>query len=210
MTHVGAQLRNGLLLLALVVSCPTCSAEVQHPYDSHGVACIDYPDVGYRIFPHASETRSWPRCTLSCKVVNATAGAAQAPLDQALPAGPCDDDGATCSSPLMAGWTPPCKNSGGPGNVYVCTCRAHKWHCALSSQGGNVGDLPKCLGTTCYATWTEKDICTCGTCRSLCTSDTDCTSGKCRKDELCFPTSPSGSSCPGPDECSTKCTGFCE
>jgi len=187
----------------------------QHPYVSTGASCVDYPDVGYRVFPIVGGAstgggQSWPVCPLNCTQTMATAGAGVAPLDQALPAGPCDDEGATCNSPLMAGWSPPCTNSGGPGNGYTCVCRSKQWHCADVSQGMNVGDPPACInpsltppcGTT---TWSTTQVCACGACRDLCSSDAECASGHCIPNQVCR----APSSCPGPDECAASCTGLC-
>ena len=189
----------------------------QHPYTGSS-ACIDTPITSYRVFPFdpsAAGSGGWPICPLNCNVVLATAGAGQAPLDQALPDGPCDDEGATCGSPLMAGWCGPCTNTGGPGNGYTCTCRAKKWQCALVSQGMNICDPPKCLDPSLtmpypqscsQITWSATQVCGCGTCRDLCSSDADCRSGRCNLTQVCRSTG----SCSGPDDCPASCTGLCE
>jgi hypothetical protein len=188
----------------------------QHPYLGTGASCVDYPDVGYRVFPLASKSSmggdtSWPICPLNCQQIVATAGAGGAPLDQALPAGPCDDEGATCNSPLMAGWSPPCANAGGPGNGYTCVCRSNQWHCANVSQGMNVGDPPRCISpnssgtSSCQPTWSATQVCACGVCRDLCSSNAECISGQCIPNQVCR----APSTCPGPDECAASCTGLC-
>jgi hypothetical protein len=192
----------------------------QHPYVSNGASCINYPSTGYRGFPldpsiqTGQGGQSWPTCTLNCNVIMATAGDGQEPLDQALPDGPCDDEGASCNSPLMAGWCGPCANTGGPGNGYTCTCRAQRWQCALASQGANMCDPPSCLTDSwanpqigCYqATWSTTQVCTCGKCKDLCSSDGDCQSGHCNLNQVCrFP-----DSCKGSADCRAPCTGLCE
>ena len=193
----------------------------QHPYVSNGASCVSYPSTGYRSFPFDPSIQTgqgglgWPTCTLNCNVVLATAGNGQAPLDQALPDGPCDDEGASCNSPLMAGWCGPCANTGGPGNGYTCTCRAHRWQCALGPNGGtNMCDPPSCLTDSlmnpqpgCYqATWSATQVCACGKCKGLCSSDGDCQSGHCNLNQVCqFP-----DSCKGSADCRAPCTGLCE
>ena len=192
----------------------------QHPYVSSGASCINYPNLGYRSFPldpsiqTGQGGQSWPTCTLNCNVVLATAGTIQEPLDQALPDGPCDDEGASCNSPLMAGWCGPCANTGGPGSGYTCTCRAQKWQCALVSPGANMCDPPSCLTDSwanpqigCYqATWSTTQVCACGKCKDLCSSDGDCQSGHCNLNQVCqFP-----DSCKGSADCRAPCTGLCE
>jgi len=187
----------------------------QHPFVGTGAGCVDYPDVGYRVFPIVSRAsmggdQSWPICPLNCTQTMAAAGTGVAPLDQALPAGPCDDEGATCNSPLMAGWSPPCTSAGGPGNGYTCVCRSKQWHCADVSPGTNVGGLPVCINPSptppCgETTWSATQVCFCGVCRDLCSSDTECASGQCIANQVCR----APSSCPGPDECAAYCTGLC-
>ncbi len=115
----------------------------------------------------------------------------------------------------MAGWCPPCLDTGGPGNAYVCTCRSGLWERALTSQGGNICDPPSCLGLPsntgpeaglCYgAQRTGTEVCACGTCRTLCSSDADCPTGTCHVNELCFPPN----QCPATGDCLAECTGFC-
>ena len=195
----------------------------QHPYVSNGASCINYPNLGYRSFPldpsiqTGQGGQSWPTCTLNCNVIMATAGTIQEPLDQALPDGPCDDEGASCNSPLMAGWCGPCANTGGPGNGYTCTCRAQKWQCALASQGMNVCDPPRCLDPSLdvgfpppqscsQITWSATQVCGCGKCQDLCSSDSECQSGHCNLNQVCqFP-----DSCKGSADCRAPCTGLCE
>ena len=188
----------------------------QHPYAGSS-ACINTPITSYRGFPYDPAARgagAWPTCPLNCNAVLATAGAGQAPLDQALPDGPCDDEGATCDSPLMAGWSAPCANTGGPGNGYTCTCRAKKWQCALVSQGMNMSDPPRCLDPTLtipyppscsQITWSATQVCGCGVCRDLCSSDADCQSGHCNANQVCH----AAATCSGPDDCLVPCTGLC-
>jgi len=193
------------------------TTSTQHPYRAGSAPCVDYPDLGYRVFPldlSVAGGKHWPTCTLNCTTVQARAGTAMSPLDQALPAGPCEDEGATCDSPLMAGWCPPCANTGGPGNGYTCTCRAQMWHCALTDHGASMCDAPTCVdssagdsSTSCYqTTWSTTEICACGTCRTLCTSDGDCQSGQCSPNQVCR----APDACAGPDECPASCTGLCE
>jgi hypothetical protein len=192
------------------------TTSTQHPFRAGSAACVDYPDIGYRVFPNepfVAGQKRWPTCTLNCTTVQSRAGTAMSPLDQALPAGPCEDEGATCDSALMAGWCPPCANTGGPGNGYTCTCRAQMWHCALTSHGVNMCDAPTCVdssagdsSTSCYqTTWSTTEICACGTCRTLCTSDGDCQSGRCSPNQVCR----APDACAGPDECPASCTGLC-
>jgi hypothetical protein len=188
----------------------------QHPYSGSG-ACFNTPITSYRRFPYDPSVRGvggWPTCPINCNAIMATAGTIQAPLDQALPDGPCDDEGATCDSPLMAGWSAPCANTGGPGNGYTCTCRAKQWQCALVSQGMNMADPPRCLDPTLtipypascsQVTWSATQVCGCGTCRDLCSSDADCRSGHCNPNQVCHATG----TCAGPDDCPAPCTGLC-
>ncbi len=193
-------------------SAPTA----QHPYDAGGLQCVDYPDAGYRLFPFdpSALTTSFPGCTPSCHPVLATAGAGQAPLDQNLPSGPCDDEGATCDSAVMAGWCPPCRGAGGPGSGYRCDCVDHLWRCAVRSQGSSGCEPPACLGLdgggcpSSQWTTTATQVCACGVCRARCASDAECPSGRCQVAELCF--LPDGYTCPGPAECPATCTGFCD
>jgi hypothetical protein len=227
-----------LASLLLLSACPSTDNNVgtvlrdgggagvipQHPYVASGASCINYPSTGYRIFPFDPSIQtgqggqSWPTCTLNCNAIMATAGDGQAPLDQALPDGPCDDEGASCNSPLMAGWCGPCANTGGPGNGYTCTCRAHKWQCALGPNvGANACDPPTCLDPSLSAnfpppqscsqiTWSATQVCGCGTCQDLCSSDTDCQSGHCNLTQVCrFP-----DGCAGSADCRATCTGICE
>jgi hypothetical protein len=175
-------------------------------------ACIDYPDVGYRTFPFDPHppAESSPPCTPRCHPRLASAGAGVAALDQDLPAGPCDEEGATCGSGLRAGWCGPCLDTGGPGNGYRCACRGHRWQCALISVGGAVCSPPTCLGPgdggICLsATHTATQVCACGNCRTLCDTGADCPSGVCRPAQVCFPVT-----CPGPDECPATCRGLCQ
>jgi hypothetical protein len=190
----------------------------QHPYVSNGASCLDYPYVGQRVFPvdpsiwpASTAGQVWPACTLNCTTIMAVAGDGMAPLDQALPAGPCDDEGATCGAPrLMSGWQGPCTNTGGPGNAYACVCRGQNWHCAIVSQGMNMGTDLSCLAPSCTrigtaVTWSTTQICACNTCLDLCSSDGECQSGHCNLNQVCNVTS----SCPGPDECLATCHGTC-
>jgi hypothetical protein len=190
-------------------------ASTQHPYVSPDANCINYPVDGYRVFPYDPSIgggKRWPTCTLNCATVMPIWGAAGAPLDQTLPAGPCDDEGATCDSPVMTGWCSPCADVGGPGNGYTCVCRGHNWHCALIGLGANLCGPPTCVDpsltpyTSCYqTTWNATQICACDVCRDLCTSDAECPSGRCNLNQVCrAPTS-----CAGPDECPASCTGLC-
>ncbi|MBI5534588.1 MAG: hypothetical protein HY898_17815 [Deltaproteobacteria bacterium] len=194
---------------------PDSGSSALHPY-SGGSQCVDYPDSGYRVFPYLADAAlEWPACPLNCTVVQAQAGSAIGPLDQALPSGACTDEGAACQSGLMAGWCPPCFNGGGPGNAYVCVCRGLQWHCALAAQGKAMCAAPACLGAgstpvdggNCHPTWTSTEVCACGKCWSLCAADSDCDGGQCKLNTLCFPTQ---EGCAGPDECPTTCSGFCE
>jgi hypothetical protein len=183
---------------------------VIHPYNPRGLTCLDYPEVGYRVFPRELDApaKDWPECTPSCDPRLVAVGGFPFPLDQDLPAGPCEDEGATCRSAVTAGWCGPCRDmGGGPGNGYRCTCREKRWQCAIVSQGAAACGPPACLGGECRSwTRTDTEVCGCGVCRKLCASATDCPSGRCRVGELCFPPE----SCPGPGECSATCTGFCE
>ena len=214
--------RSLLLLPAIALYSFGCSSEstssnaptARHPLASTAT-CVDYPDGGYRVFPVDVNAAggSWGVCPLSCHTVMAAAGLGQRALDQALPNGPCDDEGATCGA-LMAGWSPPCKNAGGPGNEYTCTCQGGSWHCAITSQGAAIGEPQYCLGEQtpseggmCTVTWTSTEVCSCGSCKKLCSSDGDCATGKCNVDTLCFPVS---ATCSGPFECPTTCSGFCD
>jgi len=91
---------------------------VQHPYVApEGLSCLSYPSNGtYRVYPYDpafGAGQVWPSCTLACDAVEVASGAGVAPLDQALPGGWCDDEGATCDS-VLAGWCPPCADVGGP------------------------------------------------------------------------------------------------
>ena len=192
-------------------------APAQHPFVSTGAACINYPESGYRMFPYDPSIgggRTWPTCTLNCTTVTPIWGpAGLPPLDQALPAGPCDDEGATCGSPVMTGWCPPCTNVGGPGSGYTCVCRASNWHCAVTSPGTNSCGPPQCIDpslsspvASCPVTWTDTQICACGICRDLCASDHECPSGHCNLNQVCRTTS---ASCAGPDECPATCSGLC-
>ena len=194
------------------------TTSTQHPYRAGSAPCVDYPDLGYRVFPldlSVAGGKHWPTCTLNCTTVQAVSGAVDSPLDQALPAGPCEDEGATCDSPVMTGWCPPCADVGGPGNGYTCTCRAQMWHCAVTDHGANMCGPPTCVDpslgnsplASCYqTTWSATEICACGTCRTLCTSDGDCQSGQCSPNQVCR----APDACAGPDECPASCTGLCE
>lgn len=207
-------------------SCPDAPTDggtifsTQHPYVSTGAACIDYPVSGYRVFPYAPSlraNRTWPACTLNCTTITPSYGpTGLPPLDQALPAGPCDDEGATCDGPTMTGWCPPCADVGGPGNGYTCICHGHNWQCAVTSPGMNQCGGPTCLdpsriapnGPTCgTTTWTDKQVCQCGVCRDLCDSDDQCSSGRCKLNQVCRPSS---DTCAGIEECPAPCRGLCE
>jgi hypothetical protein len=189
----------------------------QHPYAGSAAACANYPDAGIRSFPYNPSLqgdRQWPACTINCNFVVATAGAGRAMLDQALPDGPCNDEGATCDSPLMAGSCGPCTNTGGPGNGYTCVCRAQRWQCALVSVGSNACDPPRCLDpslTIPYPqscseiTWSATQVCGCGKCQDLCSSDSDCRSGYCNLNQVCR----APASCPDPYDCRASCSGIC-
>jgi hypothetical protein len=185
----------------------------QHPYVGSDASCANYPDVGHRVFPHDTSLQAWPTCTLNCNAVLAATGAGLFPLDQTLPAGPCDDEGATCDSPLMATWAPPCTDTAGAVSTYTCTCRAQKWQCAVVNQGGGMSkSAAKCLDPSQAAldsctsiTWSPTQVCACGTCRDLCSSDGDCQSGHCNLNQVCR----ISGSCPGPDECPAPCSGIC-
>ena len=195
------------------------SGGTQHPYVGSDASCVNYPNSNtvHRVFPFDPALQGgqqWPTCTLNCNAVLATAGNSQAPLDQALPDGPCDDEGATCNSPVMAGWCPPCINAGGPGNVYTCTCRAQQWKCALVSQGGSMCDLQKCVNPSLtfpnalscsQASWSATQVCICGICQDLCSSDADCQSGRCTLNQVCRTLE----SCSDPYACFASCTGLC-
>lgn len=201
------------------------AAMAQHPYASTGAACIDYPVSAYRVFPYddpsiqyTNGVEAWPRCTRLCNTVMPVSGAYQrAPLDQALPAGPCDDEGASCSDGVLNGWCPPCATVGGPGNGYVCVCRGHNWHCSMGpNKGLSMCGMPTCLdpslaitpNSSCYqTTWTDTQVCACGICRDLCDSDAQCASGRCNLNQVCRP---STDNCTGPDECPAPCRGLCE
>lgn len=209
-------MRTAALVGLMLLGCSSSSSSADgpstvslHAYGG-GTACVAFPDVGYRVFPYdaAAGKTTWPTCPLACSAISARAGASTAPLDQALPAGPCDDEGAACTSPLIAGWTPPCKETGGPGNGYTCTCRSHRWRCVLSSQGGAMGEGPRCVDPACdiASNVSANEVCACGKCYPLCTSDADCKTGTCQENTLRLPLS---ASCAGPDECATKSTGFC-
>ena len=188
----------------------------QHPYVSNGASCVDYPYVGQRVFPvdpsilpSLPAGQAWPSCTLNCTTVMAVAGDGTAPLDQALPAGPCDDEGATCGDG-MSGWQGPCTNTGAPLNNYGCVCRGHSWHCAIVSQGMNMGTDLSCLAPSCSligtaVTWSTAQICACNTCLDLCSSDGECQSGHCNLNQVCQ----TSGNCPGPDECLATCYGTC-
>jgi len=183
--------------------------------DAADVTCVDYPDAGYRTFPYEpAPSGDFPTCPLSCDSQTAKAGAGIAPLDQYLPSGPCNDEGAACQSGFMAGWCGPCLDTGGPGNGYFCRCRSGAWHCVLSSQGANICDPPSCIdfassvdGGSCRdVTLDPTEVCACGTCRPRCEKDADCAAGACKTNALCFPQA----TCPGPDECPATCTGYCD
>jgi hypothetical protein len=194
----------------------------QHPYVSTGAACIDYPTPGYRSFPEdpsiqeTNNGESWPRCTRNCKTPMPVSGAyLEAPLDQALPAGPCDDEGATCGMGANA-WCGPCANVAGPYNGYTCMCRGHNWHCAVSPiRGMNMCGQPTCIDPSfgippnsfcSKTTWTDTQVCACGVCRDLCDSDAQCPSGHCKLNQVCG----SSQSCQGSGECLVPCRGLCE
>jgi len=202
---------GALCCLACVAPMTHCGSN-EHPYDSGGVKCIDYPDAGYRVFPTApADNAVFPQCTPSCHPQLAAAGAGDAPLDQDLPSGPCNDEGATCDSGLTAGWCPPCAGIGGPGNGYRCRCANKNWQCALIWQGGSICGPAFCLGVDagCLSEqWTKMGtkLCVCGVCRNSCTSDADCASGVCLVNQVCLPPD----SCPGPAECPANCTGLCQ
>lgn len=218
-SHLAAGLAVVALAAAGSLRCTSSdpSAAEIHPYDAKGATCIDYPDVGYRVFPYEASPPAgpFPQCTPAChpRYADATAGLGTAPLDQDLPAGACDDDGATCDSPLMAGSCSPCVGVGGPGNGYQCTCRDHRWQCVLTAQGGNVCDPPACLelpadpeaGLCRYAQRFGDEICGCETCRKLCESDADCDTGTCHVGQVCF----RPDQCPSSGDCLAICTGFC-
>jgi hypothetical protein len=196
-------------VFVLLLGCSTSSSASNSQTATDG-GCRDYPDVGFRVFPRAeiASTEGLPACVASCSTRRAMAGASPAPLDQDLPSGPCDDEGARCQSSLTAGVSGPCRDVGGPGNGYVCTCRNLRWQCAIAIQGGAIGGGPQCIGVPadCFGfTRTTNEICACGLCRKLCTTNADCPSGSCRVDALCF----RSGECPGPDECTAPCTGFC-
>jgi len=187
----------------------------RHPYVGDGATCVDYPDVGYRVFPNDELSLAgdppWPTCPLDCAQAMA-APASFFPLDQALPSGPCGDEGATCDSPLMAEWCPPCTGgvTGGPSNGYTCTCRSNQWQCAIKGLGTAVCSSPACIVSApvyqyCSVVWSTSQVCACGVCRDLCTSDADCASGKCNPNQVCN----APADCPGPDECMVSCTGLC-
>jgi hypothetical protein len=190
----------------------------QHPYVGSGASCLNYPNTTYVTFPYNPSLQGgqqWPTCPLNCNAVLATAGAVSAPLDQALPIGPCDDEGATCDSPLMAGWCPPCTNTGGPGNGYTCTCSGKQWQCAIVSQGMNVCDPPRCLDPSLSSgpypqscsqvTWSSTQVCGCGKCLDLCYGDSQCKSGHCNLNQVCR----TADSCPNPYACLASCSGTC-
>jgi hypothetical protein len=200
-------------------TCPDApDAGLQHPYASTGAACINYPVSGYRVFPYDPSIRGgrgWPSCTLNCATVRPSYGISDWPLDQALPAGACDDEGATCEYALN-GWCPPCAEVGGPGNGYTCVCRGHNWHCAVTSQGMNQCGGPTCLdpslmfptrASCATTTWTATQVCTCDVCGDLCDSEAQCPSGRCKPNQVCRPSS---DKCQGPDECPATCRGLCE
>jgi hypothetical protein len=179
-----------------------------------GPDCIDYPDVGVRVFPFDPNPApaELPLCVPKCHPRMGYAGAGFAQLDQDLPSGPCDDEGSSCGSGLTAGRCGPCRDDSGPGNGYRCTCRGHRWQCTEVSRGAAVCHPPSCLGPTdggvCYTTTqTATQICACGSCRTLCRTDADCPTGKCHPGQIC--SAPAGG-CPGPDECQAECTGVCE
>jgi hypothetical protein len=190
---------------------------------SASAACINYPTSGYRLFPYDPSIktgRNSPKCTLNCTAVTPSYGpVGLPPLDQALPYGPCDDEGATCDSPVMTGWCAPCADVGGPGNAYTCLCRGHNWHCAVTSYGASTCGPPTCIDPsqtgnimtdTCHkyqTTWSDTQVCVCGVCRDLCDSDTQCPSGRCKLNQVCRPSS---DTCNGPDECPAPCRGVCE
>ena len=94
------------------------TTSTQHPYRAGSAPCVDYPDIGYRVFPNepfVAGHKRWPTCTLNCTTVQARAGTAMSPLDQALPAGPC----ASC-------WTSPARNrcaSSGASSISACASR---------------------------------------------------------------------------------------
>jgi hypothetical protein len=219
--------RGPLCLVVLSAFTPTsCKSEdatTQHPYVSTGAACLDYPATGYRVFPYDPSVRgdrTWPVCTLNCTTVTHVFGpVGNPPLDQALPAGACEDEGATCDSPVMTGWCSPCANVGGPGSGYTCVCRGHSWHCVVTFPGGNICGPPTCIDPsqtgnmetdTCHnhtTTWSDSQVCACGVCKDLCDSNADCSSGRCNLNQVC---QPSSALCPGPDECPAPCRGLCE
>lgn len=206
------------LLAVALGACTTTDTDAGssglHPADGGAVACLDYPYVGFREFPYLLHPPSevFPTCTPSCHPHIGAAGVSRAPSNQDLPSGPCDDEGAACNSALTSDACGICHYTGGSGSGYLCSCRDHRWQCAITSQGGATCEPPACLlddpSQRCTDfSRTATQVCLCGKCHELCASNAECQSGTtCQLDEICVPSR----DCPGPDECTAPCTGFCK